>query len=160
MFKNRLKEYRELRGMSQSKLAELIGISKSNISMYESGQRKPSFEVLEAIADYLNVSFNDLMGVDETEYRYGVERYKIKKQVPRLGRIPCGEPNEMFQNPDGYDDLPDGIDADYTLICEGDSMINAQILDGDVVYIRQIEEVQNGQIAAVWYDGRTTLKRF
>lgn len=128
--------------------------------MYESGERKPSFEMLEAIADTLNASFNDLMGVDETEYQYGLNRYRIHKQVPRLGRIPCGTPNEMFENPEGYDDLPDGIAADYTLVCEGDSMINAKIEDGDVVYIRQQETVENGDIAAIWHGGSTTLKRF
>ena len=38
MFKNRLKEYRELRGLSQSKLAEMLGLSRSLISMYENGE--------------------------------------------------------------------------------------------------------------------------
>lgn len=160
MFKNNLKAYRELRKLSQTKLADMIGVSRSLISMYESGERKPSFEVLEAIADTLNASFNDLMGVDEAEYRYGINKYRVRRQVPRLGRIPCGEPNGMDENIEGFDDLPDGITADYTLLCEGDSMINAQILDGDVVYIAQQETVDNGEIAAVWYDGATTLKRF
>lgn len=68
MFNNRLKEYRVLRGLSQTQLANKIGVSRSLVSMYESGERKPSFEVLESIADILNVSFNDLMGVDESHY--------------------------------------------------------------------------------------------
>ena len=60
-----------------------------------------------------------------------------------------------------YVDLPGHIRADYALICKGDSMINAGIQDGDVVYIRKQQEVENGQIAAVLVDSEeATLKRF
>lgn len=45
--------------------------------------------------------------------------------------------------------VPSIIDADFAVICKGDSMINARIFDGDIVYIRQQEEVENGEIAAV-----------
>lgn len=160
MFENKIKDYRQLRGLTQEQLAKAIGVAKSTVSMYEAGRREPSFEMLETIADILNASFYDLFGRDEHSYLYGLSPAKFPRKVPRLGRIPCGEPNSMDENIEGYDDLPDGITADYTLLCEGDSMINAQILDGDIVYIAQQETVENGEIAAVWYDGSTTLKRF
>ena len=62
-----------------------------------------------------------------------------------------------------YIDLPGHIKADYALFRKGDSMINAGINDGDIVYIRTQETVENGQIAAVLVDERNTeatLKRF
>ena len=49
--------------------------------------------------------------------------------------------------------------AGFTLTCKGDSMINARIFDGDIVYIRQQPEVENGQIAAVLIGSEATLKR-
>ena len=61
-FKDMLKYFRLREGLSQLELAEQIGCSKSTIAMYESGQRKPSFETEEALADFFNVSLNLLRG--------------------------------------------------------------------------------------------------
>ena len=55
--------------------------------------------------------------------------------------------------------IPKNITADFALTCKGDSMINARIFDGDIVYIRQQDTVESGQIAAVLIDGEATLKR-
>ena len=55
--------------------------------------------------------------------------------------------------------IPNHIAADYALICKGDSMINARIFPGDIVYIRQQDQVENGEIAAVLIDNEATLKR-
>ncbi len=52
------------------------------------------------------------------------------------------------------------IQADFCLKCKGDSMINARINDGDIVFIRQQNMVNNGEIAAVIIDNEATLKRF
>ena len=58
------------------------------------------------------------------------------------------------------DDKNFTIDADFCLIMKGESMINARIMDGDIVFIRQQPEVENGEIAAVAIDDEATLKRF
>lgn len=51
------------------------------------------------------------------------------------------------------------MSCDFTLLCKGDSMIGARILDGDIVYIRQQEDVEDGEIAAVLIGNDATLKR-
>ena len=56
-------------------------------------------------------------------------------------------------------DVPEDAQCDFCLRCKGDSMIDAGIHDGDVVYIHIQPEVENGQIAAVRIDGEATLKR-
>lgn len=61
-FKDRLKELRQQRGLSQSELAKSIGVSKSTISMLEVGSRLPSYELLEALGDYFNVTLDYLNG--------------------------------------------------------------------------------------------------
>lgn len=63
-FGDRLRELRKQRHYTQDDLSRLTGFAKSTISMYESGQRKPSYEVLEAFADYFNVDMNTLTGKD------------------------------------------------------------------------------------------------
>ena len=60
MFKDVLKELRLKSGLNQKELGDRLGLSKSTISMYELGEREPSLEILEAIADYFNVDMNTL----------------------------------------------------------------------------------------------------
>ena len=49
------------------------------------------------------------------------------------------------------------VHADFALRCKGDSMINARILDGDIVYIRKQDNIENGEIAAVLIDECTSI---
>lgn len=81
------------------------------------------------------------------------------KTVPLLGTIACGVPILAEENLDGEVSLPDFIHADFALRCKGDSMVDARILDGDIVYIRKQPDVENGEIAAVLIDDEATLKR-
>ena len=80
-------------------------------------------------------------------------------KIPLIGAIACGSPILADDHIEDYIDLPKHIHADFALTCKGDSMINARIFDGDIVYIRQQDTVDNGQIAAVLIDGEATLKR-
>jgi len=61
-FADVFKKLREEQGMSQQELANALKISKSTVNMYERGERRPKFEVLEAIADYFNVDTDFLLG--------------------------------------------------------------------------------------------------
>ena len=83
----------------------------------------------------------------------------VMSKIPLLGSIACGAPILAQEHIEDYLDLPGHIHADFALTCKGDSMINARIFDGDVVYIRQQDTVDNGEIAAVLIDGEATLKR-
>ena len=58
--KNKLKEIRLLRGMTQRELAEKLGIEQSTISLYETGERMPNAAMAAKIASTLGVSFNDI----------------------------------------------------------------------------------------------------
>ena len=81
------------------------------------------------------------------------------RKIPLIGSIACGSPVLAEEHIEEYIDIPRHIHADFALTCKGDSMINARIFDGDVVYIRQQDTVDNGEIAAVLIDGEATLKR-
>ena len=62
MFKDMLKYLRASHNISQAELAKAVGVSPSAIGMYETGEREPSFEIEEKIADYFNVSLDTLRG--------------------------------------------------------------------------------------------------
>lgn len=84
----------------------------------------------------------------------------IKTQrIPMLGEIACGEPIFAAEDRESYVEVGTEIKADFCLKAKGDSMINARILDGDIIFIRQQSIVENGEIAAVIIDDEATLKR-
>lgn len=157
----RMKEALSFRGMKQSELVKLTGIGKSSISTYLSGEYEPKQRNIYKIAQALNVSEAWLMGYDVPSSAESVPNgfNPLPRTVkrPRLGVISCGDPIMSEENFDGYDDVPEHINCDFTLLCEGDSMIGARICDGDTVYIKQQPTVDNGQIAAVLIDGSEKL---
>lgn len=80
--------------------------------------------------------------------------------VPLLGTIACGDPILAEQNIIDKVSVPDTVrGADFALLCKGDSMVNARIYDGDIVYIHMQDTVENGEIAAVLIGDEATLKR-
>lgn len=89
----------------------------------------------------------------------GFEPVPKMQKVPLIGNIACGQPITAEENLEGYVDAPALKQIDFALTCHGDSMIDAGIHNGDVVYIRKQPEVENGQIAAVRIGSEATLKR-
>lgn len=89
----------------------------------------------------------------------GIEPPPQTYKVPRLGAIACGEPILAEENIEDYDNIPTNIHCDFTLLCKGDSMIDARIKDGDIVYIKKQPNVDNGEIAAIIIEGEATLKK-
>ena len=69
-FSKILRELRTTRDKTQDELAKALDVSKSAISMYENGNRKPDFETLEAIADYFNVDIDYLLGRETQQSSY------------------------------------------------------------------------------------------
>lgn len=158
---DRIKTRRIELDMSQEELAKLVGYkSRSSINKIESdGRLLPQKKIVE-IANALGVTPAYIMGWDEPEEPKSnlppakYHKYKV------LGNIACGSPIEAVQEEEQYVETEFNIHADYVLKCQGDSMINARIFNGDYVFIKEQPEVENGEIAAVWMDGAVTLKRF
>lgn len=168
-FSDRIKGLRTGRGITQEQLASMLKVSRSTIGMYESGKREPDFDTSEAIADIFNVDMDYLTGRSDIERKHpltpstlippGFEPLPRTVKKPLIGNIACGQPITAEQNIEDYVDVPENVQCDFCLRCKGESMIDAGIHDGDVVYIHIQPEVENGQIAAVRIDGEATLKR-
>ncbi|QDI90130.1 transcriptional repressor LexA [Salicibibacter halophilus] len=84
--------------------------------------------------------------------------------VPLIGKVTAGLPITAVENVEGYMPLPDhfvGSDQVFMLTIEGDSMIEAGILDGDQVIVRQQPTANNGDIIVAMTDEQeATVKRF
>ena len=142
-----------------------VKLEKNDLSQYVNGKVEPGQEKLTILGLALNVSETWLMGYDVTSLREtnipsdpNILPLPRMKEWKVLGGTACGEPI--------YKDLggetiwaPENIDADFVFRCVGDSMINARIFDGDVVFVKSGVQVDDGQIAVVRVGEEYTLKR-
>lgn len=151
----RISAIRRERGYNQEELAEMAMLNRVTLARYETGVIEPGAFALSRIADALNVSTDELLcRTDKTPPFIPL----VKNAIPVVGEIACGVPITHEQNIEGYEELPDGVHADFALRCKGDSM-SPTFESGDLVLIRQQPEVENGQIAAVGIEDEATLKR-
>lgn len=172
-----LSQYRTDHGLSQRKFAEQCGLSNGYISMLEKGLNPntnkpivPSLLQLKKLADGMNTPLTHLLECVE-DIPFDLSQISINRlpdnilpmpnfvQKPRFGTNAFGETILTIEAATEFDEVPDDVDCDFTLLCKGDSMINARIFDGDIVYIRKQKTVKSGEIAAVLIHNETTLKR-
>ena len=154
-----IKKLREEKGLTQEQLGEKVGVKKAAVQKWESGtvvnlKRKTIMQ----LAEIFNVPAHSFVSEDDT-LPANIIPLPQRKNIPLLGTIACGEPILATENIDGFVSADENITADFALKCKGDSMINARIFDGDIVYIRQQADVENGEIAAVLIGEDATLKR-
>ncbi len=158
-----LKTRRKELGLTLAQVAERMGVAEATVQRWESGNIKSvRYEKIDKLAEILKVNPAAFMGwgSQETELPSNVMPLEQMQKIPLVGQIACGTPILAEQNIEEFIDLPAHIKADYALTCKGESMINIGIHTGDIVYIRQQEEVENGQVAAVMVgEDEATLKR-
>lgn len=159
---SRIKEMRKSRKMTLKELGEHIGLSESNTKRYEDGQIKTvGIDIIKKIAMALDVPASYLTGWEDIPQYQKLSNYVpiARKKIPLLGEIAAGEPIYADEHIEEFLPVDDKLHADFALKIKGDSMINAQINDGDIVFIRQQSDVDDGQIAAVLINDSATLKR-
>lgn len=160
----KIKEIRKSKKITARELAEKVNVAESTMSLYENGKREPDYKTLLSIADHLGVSVDHLLGKEKDNFTFDDLPSNIHpvrtKRFRMLGEIACGEPIFANEDHESYIDASADIKADFCLTAKGDSMIGARIHDGDVVFIRSQEMVDNGDIAAVIIDDEATLKRW
>ncbi len=158
IFKQRRKEL----GYTLKEIGKKIGVTEATVQRWESGNIKNLRQGrISQLAEILEISPSVLMGWEDiihSEYDNIIPLPNMNR-IPLLGNIACGEPILAEENIECDIDIPEDINADFALRCKGDSMIDARILDGDIVYIKQQPTVNNGEIAAVLIGDEATLKK-
>lgn len=159
--------YRAANNLSMEAFSKLSGISKAYISILERNARPgtnkpvaPSIETIKLASDGMNMDFNELFRMLEGNVR--LESLGTKplpsnimvpagRQIPILGTICAGNGIHCEENFEGYFLVDRSIKADYCLKVKGDSMIDANIYDGDVAFLRKDFDFIDGEIYAVCY---------
>lgn len=166
-FADRLKTLLSNADMRPIDLSNITKIDKSSISRYLKGDYIPKQRKLTKIAQALNANEGWLLtGVEQKgpessiNLPPGTHRPQFKK-VPMLGYAAAGQPLEDLNQDTPYYDIENKYDVDFCITVRGDSMIDANINDGDIVFIKSMPEVPNGKIACIEIDNeKVCLKRF
>ena len=157
-FRTRLTHVMQEKNIKAAELSRRTGISKPRMSQYVNGVYIPKADAICAIANALGVSESFLLGNSDELVAITGKSSKFKL-LPMIGEIACGYP--VFANQEDGESVVTDIDtdADFCLIANGDSMKDARICNGDTVFIKKTDMVNNGEIAAVIINDEATLKR-
>ena len=160
IFKKNLNRFIEQSGKNKRMISDEMKIPYTTLAEWANGNKFPRADGIEKLANYFKILKSDLLEESEDVYIYdNISPIRLKK-FPMLGNIACGEPIWADEDKESYVMADMDISTDFCLTAKGDSMIDAHIYDGDIVYIRKQPIVDNGEIAAVIIDDEATLKRF
>ncbi len=130
-------------------LANHLNISRTTISMWESGNCQPDNDTLVKIAEYFDVSTDFLLGrITKSPNKRGV-------RIPVLGYVRAGIPVEAITDILDYEEIPQEMAERgeyFALMIKGDSMAPT-LIENDVIIVRKQPDVNNGEIAVVLVNG-------
>ena len=167
--REKLFRLKEARGLTTEALSGRSGVPKGTINKLLTGEtRNPTSQTLKKLAEALDCPLEELLGKPSEipgVFRLGEKRsdsagllHIRRRAVPVLGEIAAGEPIFCDENVEFVSCDADGS-CDFALRVRGDSMVGARLFDGDLVFIRRQDDVDDGRIAAVIVDDHATLKR-
>lgn len=163
IFSDNLNYYMKKFNKAQTDIIADLGVNKSTISTWCNGTKMPRMGTIQTLADYFGIKKSDLV-----EARIPTDAILYipvpMARVPLVGSVNCGSPIFAEDNIEGYIETPieemQSGETYFWLRAKGDSMINAGIHDGDLLFIRQQSDVNSGDIAVVAVNGDdATLKR-
>ena len=166
-FSENLRELMRVKNITQKDLIEKlkeknIEKSQSTISSWISKDIKyikvPTTDVINALCDILDCNRNVLIP-DVSSKPHPSFLEVTKRKFPVLGEVAAGKPIYMNEDRDCYVMADSEINADYCLIARGDSMVDLGIDDGDLVFIKQTDQLRDGDVGVVAIDDEATLKR-
>jgi repressor LexA len=140
-------------------LADYLGITPQRVTDWKSGRIASYSKYMDKIAEYLGVSVDYLLTGKSSSPAFPGIAPVTRRRVPLLGEISCGKPIYAEEEHEYSVPLGSENEADFVLRAKGDSMIGAHIHDGDLVFFRSCETVDNGKIAIVVIGDEATLKR-
>lgn len=152
----RLKEARKAKGLTQTEVSRIIGISQNGYSDWETGKNRVDAVSLNRLAELYGVSVDYLLGSSEVPTNNVL-------RIPVLGSVPAGVPLEAIEGIIDWEELPQSMASGgreyFALEVKGDSMW-PDYLPGDVVIVRKQPTCDSGEDCVVYVNGYdATLKQ-
>lgn len=154
-FSNNIRFLRKQRNLTQEELAEMVGYkSFTTIQKWETGDSEPNMGVLRQLADIFHLSISELV---ETDLESKATSRPLPSNIilpsahklPIMGTICAGDGVVCEDDYQGTFIVDIDVKADYCLRVRGDSMIGANIYDGDIVFISKSYDFVQDQIYAI-----------
>lgn len=154
-FSNNIRFLRKQRNLTQEELAEMVGYkSFTTIQKWETGDSEPNMGVLRQLADIFHLSISELV---ETDLESKATSHPLPSNIilpsahklPIMGTICAGDGVVCEDDYQGTFIVDIDVKADYCLKVHGDSMIGANIYDGDIVFISKSYDFVQDQIYAI-----------
>lgn len=155
-FSSKIKNLRKNKKLTQSELAKKINSSKTTVSSWERGANKPTVENILAISKSCNIPIGYFFS-DDSEVNY-----LEKVTLPVYGEVSCGNGLAVFEDAVEFQEIPKEWTEGGSYFClraTGDSMVGANVKEGDLLLVREQPLVENGEIAVVIIDNNIQLKR-
>lgn len=136
----------------------LMGWENGNVYHCPDDENPYELELRDAF-DKFDVDVQRIIAQNLSQMARAQIRPIATKRLPLLGNVACGEPIFAEETKGTYIDVDGDIDADFCLTASGDSMINARIFDGDILFVKSQSIVDDGEIAVVLIEEEATVKR-
>lgn len=158
---NTLKERRLELGLTMLQVAQEVGVSEATVSRWESGDiANMRRDKIAKLAKALKLRPSAVMGIDDENME---KSHFGGIKIPVLGYVRAGIPIEAVEEILDYEEISSAMASQgnfFALSIKGDSM-EPKISAGDVVIVRQQENVDNGDLAVVLVNGSdATVKKF
>lgn len=157
---DKIKTLRKQLGLTQTELGDRVGVKKNAVSKWECGRVEDiPTSTIKVLANLFDVPASYLIDDEDGEaYCKALPPLPRMKRWKVIGGAACGAP--IYKEIEDETVLaPADIDADRVFLCVGDSMIGAHIFDGDLVFVKTGEYVEDGRIAVVRIGEEYSLKR-
>lgn len=150
---NRIAELRKKAKLTQTKLAQALGVAQNTVCKWENGYNEPDMKTLLRLSDMFAVSVDYIIGA-------GLNPESVR--IPVLGDVQAGFPAEAVEDIDDYEEIPLWMSKQgdhFALRIRGDSM-EPRMLQGDIVIVRRQPDVTNGDVAVIMIsDESATVKK-
>lgn len=155
-----IRKYRLTKGLTQDELGALLGVSGKTVSSWEVGNSEPKMGMISKMARIFGVNNSDI--IDDLHSDDHVVNRVSGVQIRILGLVPAGIPIEAIEDVIGYEEIDSRLASTgkfFGLRIQGDSM-SPKIMEGDIVIVKQQDDVDSGETAIVIIDGHdATCKR-
>lgn len=160
---NRLKELRKANHLTQRDIAEILEVTPSAVSLWESGRNNMDWKAASILARKFDITPEYLLGeTNVLDKLSSVSNRKEGVRIPVLGTIRAGIPVAAIEDIEDWEEITSDMAKTGEFVAlrvKGDSML-PDIKDGDIAIIRRQETIESGQIAVVIVNGdEATIKK-
>lgn len=146
------------RGLTRNDFCNILSVPYTTLTDWVTAKKYPRIDKIEQMANYFGINKADL--VEEHVDKAYSNIYPVeKKKVPMLGEIACGTPIYCNEDRESYVMVGADLPVDFCLVCRGDSMIDARVYDGDIVFVQKDAYISDGDIVVAVIEDEATLKR-